>query len=249
MKRLGITLILTICIFTILKAQYTLNDIPYSLDEINQRDELGRKQGIWYIYDKETKLVYEVANYKNDTLQGYFEYYWHTTGGVSSKGYFKDGKIDSLHTAYWENGQERGRAYYENGLLNGVAITHDKNGNLTSQIRYINGKRDSTYTDMYIDPNIEWDNDRPVKIDTIYTQEMNGKYEKYAIYRDNNLVQEYNLEDGIKQRETFYTTEKDYKRIIYCTKKPFGIRKIFYFENHTLIKTELVNDKCKCKKK
>lgn len=228
-------------------AQYTLNDIPYSFDEINQRDELGRKQGTWYFYNQ-YNVVHTMQNFKDDTLQGYFENYWFTNGIVSEKGYYKSGLLDSIMFAYWENGQERGRAYYKNGLLNGVAITHDKNGNLTSKIRYINGKRDSTYTEMYIDPNIEWDNDHPIKIDTIYTQEMNGKYEKYAIYRNDELIQVYNLEDGIKKNETFYTTSKDYKRIIYCTKKPYGIRKIFYFENHTLVKTDLVNDKCKCNK-
>lgn len=239
--------ILIILIFSFkAHSQYTLNDIPYSLDEINQKNKFDKKEGVWYYYNQ-FGVINSLRNYKNDTLNGYFENYWFTNGIVSEKGFYKNGLLDSIMTAYWENGLERAKLNYKNGLLNGITITHDKNGNLTSKIRYINDKRDSTYTEMYIDPNIEWDNDRPIKKDTIYTQEMKGKYEKYAIYRDNKLVQAYNIKDRIKLNETFYTSPENYKRIIYCTKKPYGIRKIFYFENHTLIKTELVNDKCKKK--
>lgn len=232
---------------TSLQAQRTLYDLPYSLAEINQSDSLGKKQGRWYIFDKNTKIIYEMINYVNDILQGNFEYYWYTTGSVASKGYYKNGKVDGLHVAYWENGQERGRAYYKDGILNGIAITHDKSGNLTSRIRYINGKQDSSYAKQYIDPNIIWDNDHPVKMDTIYSSWLQNKNERYAIYRNDTLIHMYNIKDGQKINESFYEKAEEVKRIIYCDKSPYDIRKIFYYDKGKLIRTELIDDNCKKK--
>lgn len=226
-------------------AQYTLKDIPYPISEINKRDELGKKQGVWYFYNQ-YNIVHTMQHYKDDTLQGYFENYWFNNGIVSEKGYYKNGVLDSVMIAYWDNGQERGRANYKNGILDGVATSHDKNGNLTSRIRYVAGSRDSSYNDMYISPNIEWDNNaHPIKIDTIYTQTMNGRYEKYAVYKNDTLAHLSNFENGKKINESFYENAQEVKRIIYCTQKPYGVRKIFYYINGSLIRTDVINNKCK----
>ncbi len=242
-----VILYLTICSCFNALAQYTLNDIPYNMTEINHRDPTGRKQGVWYLYNKYSLQVYRMNHYRNDTLHGYFECYWHTTGTISTKGFYKNGKLDSLHIAYWENGKERGKAFFKNGLLNGVAVTHNKNGVLTSQVLYVEGKIDSSYQEMYYDPNFQLEDGQAIKMDTIYTSWINDKYERYAIYKNDVLIELYNLKKGVIINKSFFENKKEVKRIIYCEKKPYCIKKIFYYNEGVLQEVQELDLKCKCK--
>lgn len=246
MKFIKFILIIIIFNYNSTYAQFLINQIPYSLNEINKKDEYGRKQGIWYTY-YQNNIVECMQNFKDDTLNGYFENYWYSKGNISEKGYYKDGKLDSFVIGYWENGIERAKLFYKNGKLHGIAYSYDEKGNLKSKYNYIDGVLDSSFTDYFRDPNAVWEERSIINTDTIYSSEVNGKYERYAIYEDENLVHLQNYKNGILINESFFINSTEYKRIIYCEKLPMEIIKIFYFENKVLIKTEIYNEKCKRK--
>lgn len=227
-----------------LPAQVSIDTLVSDLATINQRDENNRKQGVWYSYDKEKRWVYDIERYRNDTLHGSFESYWETTGKLYSTGFYKNGKLDSLFHSYWEDGQILCTGSYKNDLSNGVFKTYSPTGELTTEALYIDGKLDST---IYKDPTIATDNF--TTFDTLYTASLNKEYEKYTIYRNDALYQMYNLKKGKKVNESFYKNGKETKRIIYCTKEPDSLKKIFYYKNGKHTKTELINPKCKKKKK
>lgn len=218
-------------------SQFKLQDIPYNLEDINKIDNKG-KQGIWYYYYKEDSTVYLMENYRNDTLNGYFERYW-KNGQISAKGYYKDGKFDSIFIAYWENGQELGISYYKNGKLNGVALSFDQNGKIKIRQKYIDGQIDSSYAEEYIDSTLIFDNSIRNKIDTVITYWKYTKWNKiYSIYINDTLSKEINFYNDRPGHINFYERAELYKRVVYSRKKPYHIEKIFYFQNDLLIKKE-----------
>lgn len=221
------------------------------LSTINVTDKNGQRQGIWYSYDGQTHVVYGIEHYLNDTLHGSYEYYWRTTGKLSSKGFYKHGKMDGLYIGYWENGIVRCTGNYKNGTTNGVFKTYHSTVELSSEVRYIDGKKDHNYAQTYQDPTVVFDNNtvqnNTVQWDTIYSSSLYKEYEKYLIYKNNALFQMYNLKKGIKINESFYENGKEVKRIIYCSKKSNSIKKIFYYIDGEFERVEYINPKCKKK--
>ena len=130
-------------------AQYKIRDIPFDIAKINKQSALG-KQGAWFFYDKSDSTVFAMQNFRNDTLNGYFERYWYN-GKISEKGFYKEGKIDSVFIGYWENGELRGEAYYINGSLNGVVTSFNQKKEMTSRLKYLNGIIDSSYTEPFVE--------------------------------------------------------------------------------------------------
>lgn len=223
-------------------AQLKLKDIPYGLNEINKRDYKG-KQGTWYFYDKVDSIVYALQHFKDDTLNGYFERYWHN-GKISEWGFYKNGKLDSIFISYWENGQKRGEANYVNGILNGIVISFDEERKITTQLRYINGKVDSSYAESYVDSTIVWDN-QPIKIDTVKTTYASDWNKKYAVYVNDTLCKEIIYYKDVITIENYLDKAVLTKRIVYSRTKPHNIEKIFYYVNGDLSKTERYNRKGK----
>lgn len=218
-------------------AQYRIENIPYKLDEINYSDVFG-KQGVWVFYDKSDGMVFATQNFVNDTLHGYFERYWRTTGAVSEKGYYKKGKLDSMFVAYWENGVVRGITYYEDGILNGPYETFNSSGKLTSRYRFVNGVEDETYELTYLDSTIGWDRHKMVKVDTLRTKYSGDWNARWAIYHNDTLVKEISFFKGNVAIENLLRNGLLEKRIVYSKKHPERIEKIFYYQNEELIRTE-----------
>ena len=222
-------------------AQYKLRDIPFDLAAINKGSTLG-KQGVWFFYDKADSTVFAMQNFRNDTLNGYFERYWHN-GKISEKGFYKEGKLDSTFIGYWENGEQRGEAYYINGSLNGVVTSFNQKKEITSRLKYLNGEIDSIYTESFVDSNLVWDNLTRNKIDTLKTTYSSDWNKKYAIYTNDNLSKEVSFYKDVIAIENFYEKTILSKRIVYLKAKPYNIEKIFYYKNGELTKTELYNKK------
>ncbi len=218
-------------------AQLRLKKIPYDLSQINKRDANG-KQGVWFFYEKLDSTVYAMQNFTDDTLNGYFERYWHN-GKISEKGFYKNGNLDSIFIAYWENGQKRGEANYINGQLNGVVTSFNQKGELTSRLKYLNGEVDSDYEASFIDSSMVWDNQASNKMDTVTTTYKSDWNKKYAIYTNDTLSKEISFYKDVATIENFYERAGLIKRIIYSKSSPYNIEKVFYYQNGKLIKTEL----------
>ena len=87
--------------------------------EVNQTDSQGRKQGEWKKYHENGKLRY-VGHFKNNVPTGEFKYFYNS-GGLQSKLNHK------------KNGASYFIAYYKTGAVKAVG-------------KYIDQKRDSTWT-------------------------------------------------------------------------------------------------------
>ncbi len=225
--------------------QLKLENIPYILSEINNKDAKG-KQGIWFNYDKINHIIYSMQNYNNDTLNGYFENYWYNNGNISEKGYYKNGKLDSIFIAYWEDGQIRGISNYKNGVFNGIVSSYNKDEKLILRRNYILGNIDPNYNDFYVDTTLVFDNKIKVdytsktinKIDTVITK-YDTKWNKESdIYINDTLCKHIDYYKNKVKIETIYQNSEDYKRIIYSRNKPYYIEKILYFQKNKLIKKE-----------
>lgn len=229
-----------VCMTRLSHSQYRIENIPYKLDEVNYSDSFG-KQGIWVFSSVPGGIVSAIQRYQNDTLHGYFERYWRTTGTVSEKGYYKMGKLDSVFVAYWENGVVRGITYYKDGILNGPYESFNSSGKLTSRYRFVNGVEDETYELAYLDSTVKWDWDKMVKVDTIRTKYSGDWNARWAIYHNDTLVKEMSFFKGNVAIENLLRNGLLEKRIVYSKKHPERIEKIFYYQNEELIRTEQFN--------
>lgn len=240
-------LLLTVALFLCIEvsfAQYKLKNIPYQYYEINQVDNNGR-QGVWYFYDKHDSTVFAMQNFRNDTLNGYFERYWYN-GLVSEKGYYKNGCIDSVFIAYWENGLLRGEAMYQNCKLHGESISFNKIGNMTTRMLWVNGVVDYNYEKHFIDSNLILDNPHLNKIDTLVKLYSFSVWNKeYAIYVNDTLSKEITFYKDVPIIFDFYNNTGLYKRIVYSRSRHYFIEKIFYYENKKLVRSEFYNRKGK----
>lgn len=224
-------------------AQYKLKDIPYDFSEVNLKDDKG-KQGVWFFYDRLDSTVRAMQNFINDTLHGYSEWYWHN-GVISEKGFYYKGQLDSIFTAYWENGEIRAIQHYEKGSLSGISTSYDANGKLILKLNYIDNYIDSSFSEMFIDSTVAWDKGRPVKIDTIVITREYIKWNKtFEIYHNNVISKEVKFYDDKIFLENYYKNGKLVKRVVYFRKKPYGVEKIYYYNNkEKLFKTEFFDKK------
>lgn len=236
MKIRGYVLFIILLIVKSVFAQYKLRNIPFDLASINKQNLMG-KQGVWIFYDKTDSTVFAMENFRNDTLNGYFERYWYN-GQISEKGFYKEGKLDSIFIAYWEDGEQRGEAFYLKGLLNGIVTSYSKNKEISTRLKYLNGLIDSSYKESFVDKRLVMDNYVRNKIDTLKTIYKSGWNKKYAIYQNDTLIKEISFYKDVIAIENFYERKVLFKRIVYSKVKPFKIDKIFIYENGELVKTE-----------
>ncbi len=225
-------------------AQYKLNNIPHQYYQINQVDNKGR-QGVWYFFDQQDSTVFAMQNFRNDTLNGYFERYWQN-GLVSEKGYYKNGCIDSVFIAYWENGLLRGEAMYKNCKLHGELISFNKIGNMTTRMLWVDGVVDYNYVLHFIDSNLIKVNPHLNKIDTIVKVcDFSVWNKEYIIYVNDTLSKEITFYKDVPVIFDFYNNAKLYKRIVYSRSRHYFLEKIFYYENNKLVRSEFYNRKGK----
>lgn len=112
-------------LITILKYQ---GAILASVDKLNRKDELGKKQGIYKEFYEDGKLKSE-KKYKDDVIDGYVKTY-DSKGNLTNTEKFNNGKVvknapelaklDVFHEFY-----EDGTMKYEGGYINGMPVgTH-----------------------------------------------------------------------------------------------------------------------------
>jgi antitoxin component YwqK of YwqJK toxin-antitoxin module len=241
MKTIFLIFIFSIMINFSSLAQYWTKNCPYDLESANKVDSLGKKQGIWLIYDD--AYLYYMAHYKNDTLHGAFEVYWFHNGVVSEKGFFVKNKIDGPFMAFWDNGQIRSIAFYNEGLLNGLFTSFDKNGRITSHLRYINNVVDDSYNEQILDHNVILDSEgKAIKVDTIIIVTSKNIIRKY-VYHNNILVQDISIINKKLRSVRILENGIEVKRLLYRDKKPYTIRRIIYYENKKIVNRECFDKK------
>jgi antitoxin component YwqK of YwqJK toxin-antitoxin module len=90
-------------------------------------------------------------NYESETdggrILGYEWYY--STGQLSQKVRYKDGKFDGLDENYYENGQLRYKRNYKDGEWNGLDEGYHENGQLKSKGNHKDGEKDGLWERYY----------------------------------------------------------------------------------------------------
>ncbi|MGB0165725.1 MAG: toxin-antitoxin system YwqK family antitoxin [Luteibaculum sp.] len=125
--------------------------------QINQIDDLGRKQGEWSKTYKNGVAKYE-GSFKDDVPVGTFKYYYpngklktelsyrsadksyavhyYTNGKKQSEGLYIEQKKDSTWTFYNESGEVASREQYRNDMRHGVSISYYPDGKIASETQY-----------------------------------------------------------------------------------------------------------------
>lgn len=111
-------------------------------DNINQKDEQGRKQGKWIIlgkdkpskgYPDENKI--EEGNYNNDRKDGKWIMYY-PDGTVKLEGEFKNGRPKGEYVKYHSNGKKMEEGTFTGRKYVGTLKRYHENGNLAQDMTF-----------------------------------------------------------------------------------------------------------------
>lgn len=128
-------------------------------EQINQKDELGRKQGKWVIFGKDvpskgypTDGKIEEGNYTDNRKEGVWTKYY--SDGVTPRiiGEFVQGRPKGTYKKLYPNGNIKEEGTFINGKNNGTFKTYHENGAL-SQEKYFNDNGKEEGTQKYYYPN------------------------------------------------------------------------------------------------
>lgn len=226
-------------------AQLKLRDLPYDIDTLYKENGLG-KQGLW-VYAGRDSVVMRIANYINDTLDGY-ETFYHKNGQISSRGFYVKGRYDGRHVSYRETGSVYSYTNTKNGKLHGVLTIFDSVGKIILKERYIDGELDLTYDSTYNDGTIITETPMDIN-DTIDEFVLYPDVVRKSIYHNKILVKERLYFYNVLNSEDIYENGIHLKRIIYFKKSENIVQKIFHYkDNDILYKTEFFNKKGELKK-
>jgi len=219
-----------------------IHNIVQDTSIINKKDEYGRKQGRWYKYT-ERGVVTQKWEYLDDMKHGCNEFYTYS-GKLLVQCYYKYDKLDSIYREYWNWGDADGKlrveAYFKDGLPHGVTNAYAKNGELITRINYQYGEIDSTDSHFYISEDYNIKNismgfvsalNLHPRLDTIdeYSSCSSCKYKEYLIYYNNSLYKSRLLYKNKLRVEDFYIQGINTKTIAYYHKKPYGVKRIYYY--------------------
>jgi antitoxin component YwqK of YwqJK toxin-antitoxin module len=125
--------------------RYSYNNIIDS-EKLNRKDTKGLKQGIWKEFYPNDKIkVY--ANYRNDTLNGYYREY-NVNGEITRSEFYVMGALKPkdvvddedenviVKKVYYDNGKIKSNGGYKDSLPIGLHRFFDKEGNITNSIEY-----------------------------------------------------------------------------------------------------------------
>jgi antitoxin component YwqK of YwqJK toxin-antitoxin module len=153
--------------------------------QVNQKDSKGRKQGVWNkAYPKSKVLEYQ-GQFKDDKPVGTFTYYYsnskkkavivheegtgrsvatfyHETGGVMSKGIYRNLKKDSIWLNYTPSGRLSSSETYKNDLLDGKVILYylpedvsDRSLTVSSVCMYVKGLREGECVEYFLNGGVK----------------------------------------------------------------------------------------------
>ncbi len=194
-------------------------------ERMNERDKLGRKQGLWRTFYEDRNIHTEGA-YVDDEKNGLFKEY-DRKGELILLEKYRNGllvtdaeetTVVDIRNEYYPDGRVRGSGSYKNGKKHGVHREYDENGLVVSAIVYdegreigtgligVNGKIEGPWTSFH--------ENGTVKEKGEYTEgSRSGKWEFYN--KEGTLIQKGNYKKG----------------------KPDGLWK-WYYENGSLRREE-----------
>jgi len=143
-------------------------------DTVNQKDQQGRRQGVWHKVDSAGRLIYN-GHFKDGYPAGEFHYFYpdgklKTLSVVSQQGtramtssYFPNGRkmatglyINEKRDSTWlffseADGAMVAEEHYKNGLINGFSKVFYPEGGLSEQYFLKMGIRDGLWEQYYTD--------------------------------------------------------------------------------------------------
>ncbi|MBG0782909.1 MAG: hypothetical protein H0S84_11630 [Bacteroidales bacterium] len=175
----------------------------HAQEMLNQKDDNGRKTGIWKGYHADGSLRYE-GHFVNDRPQGVFTYYdeagrikatncfdptgrkayhqaFDSTGFKLAEGVYLNQKKDSIWTFYSAaDSAVIARETYHNDIKQGLSVTYyPQNGQPAEERYYENGKLNGSWTKYF--------EDGTIMIQGYY--ENNMLHGPYTTYHPNGQVQ------------------------------------------------------------
>jgi len=164
--------------------------------ETNQKDQLGRKQGLWRDYFATGTLRYE-GNFVDNIPTGVFKYfypqgqlraelihqpgekavkatYYHRNRAILGEGFFVDREKEGLWRFFSDEGILTLENFYQNGLNHGVWKTFYDNGRQAEHITWHRGVQQGLYERYFTTG--------AVQIRTTYeNNQLHGKYEVFYL--------------------------------------------------------------------
>lgn len=86
------------------------------MQEINQRNIKGKRDGLWVEYYENGKKAAEI-NYRNGKRHGLSKYYHVIGDKLHSETFFSNGKINGAYKSYHQNGKIAHESFFKNGVL------------------------------------------------------------------------------------------------------------------------------------
>ena len=100
----------------------------------------GKEDGKWTSFYKNGQIDTE-TNYKDGELDGKWIHYNENDGHLVSLQNYRDGKKHGKTTSYYQNGQIKEEQNYKDDKWDGKWTQYDKNGKITFEGNYKNGKK------------------------------------------------------------------------------------------------------------
>ena len=175
---------------------FFISNLPaQNKSEINQKDEQGRKQGVWKKKNVYGTLIYEGA-FLDDNPFGEFKYYYndggikavskfqdngtisytvlyHKNGKILAKGKFINEKKDSIWNYYRKSDELLvSKDNYKDGKMHGESISYYPIGNIAEIINYNNGQKQGAWKKYFQDASIQLEGN-------YFDDEIDGKFDLY----------------------------------------------------------------------
>lgn len=208
--------------------------------EKNQVDSLGRKQGYWKKYSKDT-LKYE-GHFNDDIPVGDFTYYYYNGNIKAKTSYSENGKIAKT-IMYFSDGKKNAEGTYVNKLKDGVWLYYGRNSKVISEEYYKNGVKNGIWKYYY-------ENGKINRIETYKNNAKNGEW--FEFFEDSilkakgtymndmlNGIVTYNNTDGKVSLTGKYVNDLKEGEWMFFNPNGQGERKLTY-KNSMLIKEEII---------
>ena len=242
-----------ILIFCCLKlsAQNSTNN-----DTVNQRDEYGRKQGHWIIYDKNNpEIKAEEGVYKDNRKEGVWKA-WYQDGQLKNEITYRNNRPYGTAVFYYQDGSISEKGVWQKDKWIGEYKYYNENGTPKYEFNY-NEKGEKSGVQKYYYENGalmyegEWENGKKSGYFKEFTQD--GKLKAHKIFNNGKIIQtkpvtpgvdtdkERNNSDNIEgiadgYNETLYPNGKIHIRGIFQNQKLWRGEEFFYNEQGKLIK-------------
>jgi len=185
---------------------FAVNSLP--AQEVNRKDDQGRKQGSWVAFYEGTTDVKYQGEFKNDIPVGKFIFFYEN-GKVRAKNTYQNNGKDSYVSMYHENGKLMSMGKYVDEKRDSIWVFLDEHGNYLSKENYKAGKRHGKCITFYaFNPRIDAGQPDLLEVALYVNGEKEGEYLKY--YRNGKYMMQGNYSSGVLEgkRTTFYSTGK-----------------------------------------